>query len=1129
MFSMQDEKVKFVADPRGVPTCLPSSVSYAPFQLSTQTGTVIIDLTTTDGLFIFLPSWAEKVMGWYYPMNPSTQTFGTPIRLDYNIDIDQFYELYRVISGLFTIVGNTTSTTMAAFSGNFSGAEAYNSLANLIGNGSTVYQVYSYANILGLTSDPLRKEGAVPAYEGIGAFFINNPRRQWGRLEDTVPFAPSTYVNTPTSYQKYVDTNDSYALHGRCSLNIPTQNLAAGVDNIYGSGKILMDFVRASSINWAISGVLTPSVTNSYFQVRIYYEMYDIADTVIATGRLSDERYGPTAAGAAISFTRSGSYPTTFNVSETAIEPPVRSIQFFFEIVFGSTNVTLTFAGPVSFFYEVPVYNGLKDGIIQSPILISHSGNEIGTKLSVSARLNIEAKMNSEVNKFTQVRYRDVSNKYERALMKIASNPGKYGLRYIFRLSKMDSILAAWDAAIQMAAMKHSEQKLDMLIQLYSHCCEGMEKTQPPEVRAEAATRASKVFKKLGKKIKGVSKEVAEKVLKPALQEALVLGKTTLASGLQTLLPEVYSPPRINYSGRVVSSAATGFLQAALKMPKSSLKTESDEPASSTSEFCVPRDKATLFPVLYVDEEGELVSNNKTVVGLMAIISSRLVTNPKPNTIRTQIKNYSIENYASTVECPQITPIDPRENVILMAVDSVTPDGYSVKQPPFPVTGRSLDLALWAYNNKIGHGMVFTSQVDAGQILAMDTEVSLLKRQFAANNKLTLVGNFEPMLVTDRCISVKSLPDLVRLLSTRGISRQPNALRRGWLYALSVLYKIRDEHEPMMCPEKITRISYDGDRLWFEGNFPDNTVWPGKYERYENGWFLKLDMNKRYKLEKYFATFFTEDNDYIDFTNDVFEEAVLAKAATNARAAVVLHNYKDFAAVVEAGKTMATRDLWTLLNLKGLSVVNGLDYGSDLVAIRPKYEKQDQVDKFAESLNRVSSQPRSNMKVKGRFVPSRPVRVKVEGEDQELVLPVDLGIYRQFIADPDLLNSVVEETDRAQIYLTFEYLPIRPSNRNYANLQKILTKVKDFSGDFDKVYGNLSKAQVASAKSFLAAAENKAFLTRQEAELKARQEAEAKGSEPLKQDTSKVPVVRPRRARNRKPPKKVNLVSTAKI
>lgn len=1118
MFSMQDEKPKFVADPRGVPTCLPTSVSYAPFQLSTQTGTVIIDLTTTDGLFIFLPSWAEKVMGWYYPMNPSTQTFGTPIRLDYNIDIDQFYELYRVISGLFTIVGNTTSTTMAAFSGNFSGAEAYNSLANLIGNGSTVYQVYSYANILGLTSDPLRKEGAIPAYEGIGAFFINNPRRQWGRLEDTVPTAPSSIVNTPYTYQKYVDINDSYALHGRSSLNIPTQNLTSGVDNIYGTGKILMDFVRASSINWSVSGVLTPSVSNSYFQVRIYYEMYDIADTVVATGRLSDERYGPTLAGTPISFTRSGSYPTAFNVSETAIEPPIRSIQFFFEFVFGSTNVVLTFAGPVNFTYEVPIYNGLKDGIIQSPILISHSGNEIGTKLSVSARLNIEAKMNSEVNKFTQVRYRDVSNKYERALMKIASNPGKYGLRYIFRLSKMDAILAAWDAAIQMAAMKHSEQKLDMLVQLYSHCCDGMDKTQPPEVRAEAATRASKVFKKLGKKIKGVSKEVAEKVLKPALQEALVLGKTTLASGLQTLIPEVYNPPRVNYSGRVVSSAATGFLQAALKMPKSSIKTESDDSSTSTSEFCITRDKATLFPVLYVDEEGELVSSNKTVVGLMAIVPSRLLTNPKPNTIRTQIKNYCIENYASTAECPQITPIDPRENVTLMAVDSILPEGYCLKQPPFPVTGRSLDLALWAYNNKLGHGMVFTSQVDAGQICSMDTEVSLLKRQFAANNKLTIVGNFEPMLITDRCISVKTLPDLVRLLSARGISRQPNALRRGWLYAMSVLYKVRDVQAPLMCPEKITKIGYDGDRLYFEGDFPENSVWPSKYERYENGWFLKLDMNKRYKLEKYFASFFTEESESVDLSNDVVGQAVLAKAATTARAAIVLHNFKDFSSIIEAGKTMAARDLWALLNLRSLNVVNGTEYGAALSPMKVQFAEQDSAEKAGPALSGLVVQPRSNLRVKGRFVASKPVPIKVGGEAVVMSLPVDLGIYRQFISDPELLSSIHDPTDRAQIYLTFKYLPIRASNRNLANLQEILKKVDDFSADFQKVYGDLTVQQANNARLFLQRYESRfAFPQEGQNPQLPKNPVQVQGDNPAPGKKRKP------RARNRRPPTRAGI------
>jgi hypothetical protein len=680
--------------------------------LSTQTGTVVLNLTTSDGLFLFFPSWAEKVMGWYYPMDPSTSTFGTPQRLDYNIDIDEYYESYRVISALFTVVGNTTSTTMAALSGSFNGAIAYNSLANLLGNNTTTYQIYSYANILGLTSDPLAKEGAIPAYEGIGALFVNNPRRPWARLEDSVPYSPSNDVDPDASWFKFVDTADSYNLHGVTTVNPFGVILTTALPTrLFDSGTILLDFMRASSINWGVTSSITTNAATP-FGLKLYYEMYDIAGSIVSQGTLHEERVAPPGGASAFQFSRSGAFPTLFNTSEATMNPPARSMKVYGMLYRIGADVTVTFTTAVKINLEVPVYNGLRDGVIQQPILIAHSGNEPDTKLSISARLNVEARMNSQVNKFTQVLYRNVSNRAERAILKIASNPGKYGLRWVFRLNKLDNIITGWQTAVDCALLKHSDLKINMALKELERCVPDLSHSDPA-VRAEAASKATLFMRKLGKGLKGVSREAAEKIVKPIISEAGKAGNAALKQSLSQLLLELplavaadsYFPPRVSYSNNLTTGrAATGFArayQAATRLPKK-LEVEFETKDLSPESWVVPKKDISLFPVLFVDSDGGLTESEETVVGLFAIVPLTLLSGV--SSVRTRIRSNYIENYVQTFECPTPTPIDPRENVALMRVDGNEGNCLRVARPSFPVTGRSLDLALWAFNQRLGAG-----------------------------------------------------------------------------------------------------------------------------------------------------------------------------------------------------------------------------------------------------------------------------------------------------------------------------------------------------------------------------------------------------------------------------------------
>lgn len=1057
-----DDKPKFYLDPRAPPTPLPVATSYAPFQLSTQTGTVVIELTTTDGLFIFTPAWAEKVMGWYYPMDPTTRTFGRAVPLSYNIDIDQFYESYRVVSALFTLIGNTTSTTLAALSGNFNAVEAYNSLSGLVGNNSDVWQVYSYSNLLGLTSDPTRKEGAVPAYEGVGAFFLSNPRKAWARLEDSVPYSPSSSVDPANSLFKFIDQSDSYALHGQMAF-MPDPIIATNTTGvIYSSGEILMDYMRASSINWSAQTTVSCNNATSYFGFKLSYKILDIAGSTISAGIMWESKEGPSQV-TNLNWSRSGSLPTYFNVADSSLEPPARSIFIYFQVYGVASNGTLTFVSPLNVKIEVPIVNGLKDGLIQSPILMAHSGNEIGTKLSISGRLNLEARMNSEVNKFTQVRYRDLTTRYERAMMKVASNPAKYGLKYVFKLSQLDRMMYAWDSAVNQAVVKHVEEKIENLVEMYAHCCDQLDKAAPHE-RAEAASKATKVLRRIGKKLKGVSKTVAEKVLRPAAEEALALGKQTLHRGLSTLISGVAPAPYATAATGFIPTAATGFMSrnylAATKMPSSKPQILTEEPPSESQPLFVEKKEASLFPVLYLDGDGDLVEKESTVVGLFAIIPARLIQS-RPNTVRTRIKTSFIENYASTTECPTITPIEPRENAAIVRVDKILPNGYHVSQPPFCTTGRSLDLAIWAFNNRFCPGFVFTCPVNAGNISPMDPEVSVLKRKFCDENRLTLVGNFAPLLVSDKTISVKTIPELVRMMSSRSLQDNPNTLQKGWFYASTIA-----EFDTNNTP-----LAYDGTHLIFRD--PIDVPKPARVTYLDGHYYYRLTFSQRYGMEKMIASFFDPPLETLSVPN-VPAALALAATSTKAQAAITLRNYADFKSIFDliGGDAVNEKDVknvWKILTLSHLNAT--IPSTQPTLVFTPAAELREKNVEAYDRLVGVNAQPSKNtrgplVRKKGRQGP-KVIRdnfiLSPYDIQKDVLFPVDMRVYRQFLSDPSLITDDLPQPTKALLYLTFQHFPYqnpdgtpRVSKRNKAAFDACKKATAGFSDVFHTTYDNIS-------------------------------------------------------------------------
>lgn len=1086
-------------DPRKEATPLPVANSHSPFQLSTQTGTVIIELTSTDGLFIFNPSWAEKVMGWYYPMDPATQTFGSPRRLDYNIDIDQFYETYRVISALFTVVGNTTSTTMAALSGNFNGVVSYNSLANLLGNNTSVYQIYSYSNLLGLTADNLAKEGAVPAFEGIGAFFVNNPRRPWARLEDSVPYSPSAGVDPTQSWYKFVDGNDTYCLHGRTQFKFPSPMTLDNTTPSYelSTGPILLDYMRASAINFAVAGILSSNSTTAILGAMLRYEIKDIAGSVINSGIMWESREGPfNPAFGNANWSRSGSFPTLFNTDEANMLPPARSITFYLRFFQVAGNQIITWVSSPGLNVELPVYNGLRDGLIQKPILIAHSGNEIGTKLSVSGRLNVEACMNSEVNKFIQVKYRVSSAAYERALLKLCGNPGKYDLKWVFNLRKLDEYMNQWDQQLTYKVISHTRDRVEHLNQQILQLLNQM----PSDINAQASTwsKIKKTASKVGKHLVGVGKEAAEEMIRPIMEVAKREGKGQLQKILSEAIPllasaSTYVPPFVSYRSPVVSSAATGFFRAATDLPSKLV---------SDYRLTIPKNKVSLFPVLYIDENSDLQERDGTVAALFALVSSREVPSG-PTTIRTKIKNNYIENYTQTVECPSITPIEPRENLTICKVESVQGANVVLTPPPFPITGRSLDLAVWAYNNNVAPGYVFSSQVDGGVIKAMSHDAASIKKKFVSDNKLTLVGNFFPYLDSDRIISAPTLTDLVKIFARLALD-DPRKMIKGVGYA--AIENIKLARKLSFAHLEIYEIAYNDGKITFRCTSPSSVI--QQYLIEDDLYEIPLKFGDRYDVEK--ALSMTVENQ-VSYSCEVCQRQALSclgVAATRiprpkAQAALHITNLKDFDALIKLVKDSPDArpaDLWRLLTLGSITPAVYSETAAGYIPGKPLLPED-----FA-SKNNISTKvvpPQSTpVKMRARhiekkklnptqIVASRAVHVAVEGDEREQSFPIDVRLYRQVLDDPSFIDSELDEETKALLYLTFVYFPNEGSRVYYdsngqkfsnsrgwriskryistfnALKQRIETN-EAFSTAFKRLYSNLTKFQSNAVNATLA-------------------------------------------------------------
>ena len=829
----------------------PVCPQHIPYQLSIQQGVANFSASTTAGILVILPKWAEKVMAWHYPQNPDTKTFGTVEQLPFTLDLDSYYSLYRMLSMSVSAVTSSLSAGSIAIGGMAGIVHTYNSLAYCVGNGSTVYQIYSYSNLPGLTPDTSAKLTGVPFWKGVGGWALGDVREKFNRLEDSATYAPSTEVNSAESICKFVNHTDCYSLQQVIQLNDGAGlefSLDPGQAKTFDLGETLKDGLRASVIDWAVGmrfQTYSPDLTPIYqrgMSVSMRYEAYDLAGTVVNNGILFDESISFVGQNAAYDFNynRSGSFPDLFNIKEAALTPPVRAIKYF--LVIGNPDPSLATPLYVSFSpgarihlnYLVP--NGLTTGLTQNAIIIAYDGVEIGQQINVNCSVLLEAIPDSNTAKFTNPQYRKSKMKQEEAIMKIAANPLKYGVKWVAQGNQLEHMMLAFRQAVAFELAKDDEklvEGLKLIKALQQQTKIQGDETQPAINEASARS----IWKKVEKGLKSASKSTWNNVLKPVAQEELKRLKNlpknaanhfldTALTGLMMAscdnLDNIYTPPRNFYNTQTTSyvtpQAASGFIPQAASgfIPRASTegrtkmkyvacvgdveetepqgvttldpKTAVDDPISFRAQvssddpcchlaatkapviretkeqamernsklplrkpekdicntvFTISSDCVTLFPTVNLTKEGDLQDDEKdSTVEIFAIVPKRLIIKPPIMPIidlcGKRVYNYAFYDASRGIDK---LSIPPSEDVCLLRVDSRKGNNLVLTTTTMPVGGRSLDLAMYAFNNKFFGNFVYTGHVEAGNIGHIADDMMLLKTKYIRDNNMVSVGN----------------------------------------------------------------------------------------------------------------------------------------------------------------------------------------------------------------------------------------------------------------------------------------------------------------------------------------------------------------------------------------------------
>jgi hypothetical protein len=391
----------------------------------------------------------------------------------------------------------------------------------------------------------------------------------------------------------------------------------------------------------------------------------------------------------------------------------------------------------------------------------------------------LETIADSATAKFVTPLYRKVKLLEEVAINKVLSNPLHYGVRFVCSTDTLQDNVDGFTNAIRAQVDKGVDKILSSFNQAVKMGSNGSPEASVKSMLSKGLKGLKKITKEefedivkpalhtLAQDVKGLPKNVANRAITAAIDAAL---GAPVANSNST----VYNAPRVRYplmnQSKINTQAASGWVGPSFKAMTKDIKKVSIEEKES---FCVPLESTTLFPAIYLDEKDEFVEQHiggtQTVASLFAIVDAALVALPWSTTY-TRVANYHIYNYAVNKLEPVVTPINPGKNVALMRVTKINESARVLwcEIPEKPVTGRSLDLAMWAYSRGFCNGMVFSGQVDAGKVLPMPLSTAAAKVKFVCEeNHMALCTN-APYIQNHMVIQVTDLlgvaPMLMKLL-----------------------------------------------------------------------------------------------------------------------------------------------------------------------------------------------------------------------------------------------------------------------------------------------------------------------------------------------------------------------------
>jgi len=379
--------LKSVLLPELSPTSIPDDIilNHVPKQEPMTYNVTAVDDSNTgkpvSGIFVFYPNSPNSLLGAYYQLSNVTNTYVFNTTMFTAQELSDNYNYARKTSGLITVRSSTLPAGVYAISGSFN-AVTYCGGASEVG-------LPSYEKVLNVTANNLDKAGNVQVGSGIAILTLPaGYDNTYARLDDRSPSTgPGSTARVRDAQEGLVYTWQVANFNATnlttwtqiATMNFDCNNACSLVMNVNATYNVLAAITADTTIDFQFQ-VQALDLTGAEFQQVAFADFTHIIPNGTAIGS-----YFATIA-------LIGSAP----VGDQFLDRPVAALSLQYRAI---TTIPASVAPVVTLVGNVEAFSAAKSGT-QWPIsIVSFSGVNSGTVLSVTGVANYELVPNPELAK----------------------------------------------------------------------------------------------------------------------------------------------------------------------------------------------------------------------------------------------------------------------------------------------------------------------------------------------------------------------------------------------------------------------------------------------------------------------------------------------------------------------------------------------------------------------------------------------------------------------------------------------------------------------------------------------------------------------------------------------------------